>query len=78
MPKDAPTLAELYLSTVVVTLVFSPASRRTFPLAVRETSLLSTVEPLMVRSRSAAVRFASSPARIMLPAYSLVTFSLRL
>ena len=44
MPKDAPMLAELYLFAVVVTLVFSPAARRTFPLAARETSLLSAAE----------------------------------
>ena len=69
--KDAPTLAELYLFAVVVTLVFSPAIRRTFPLAARETSLLSTVEPLTVRSFSLAVRFACSLALMVLPTYLL-------
>ena len=37
-------LAALVLFSLVVTLVFSPASRRTFPLALRETSFPVTVE----------------------------------
>ena len=43
--KDAPMLAELNLFSMEVMLVFSPASRRTFSLAVGEISHTVTAEP---------------------------------
>ena len=76
--KDAPMLAELNLFSVVVMFVFSPASRRTLPLALRETLFPITVEPLTVRSRSPAEILVFPPEAIRLPAYSVVVLSMRL